>query len=216
MEPEEWAPYLLQLLGIKEGTERLAVLSPEAIKARTFEALRQMSLKDSRQRLLVVAVEDLQWIDKISEEYFATMVESLVGFSILLFFTYRSGYQPPWMQKPYATQIALQPLSPQNSLSVVQSVLQLEQVPNALVQLILAKAEGNPFFLEELARAVEHGGSGLELPNTIQGVLMARIDRLPDEPKRLLQSASILGREFSLKLLEAIWEGPGVLESHLR
>jgi hypothetical protein len=80
--------------------------------------------------------------------------------------------------------------------------------------LIIGKAEGNPFFLEELTRAViEHGDSGtdMDVPETVQGVLMARIDRLPEEPKRLLQTASVLGREFSPTVLMEIWEGSGSL-----
>ena len=75
--------------------------------------------------------------------------------------------------------------------------------------MIVEKAEGNPFFLEELTRAiVEHADfeTAVTVPDTIQGVLMARIDRLPEESKRLLQTASVLGREFSPRLLAAIWD----------
>lgn len=219
MDPEEWAPYLHQLLGVKEGTEQLAALTPEAIKSRTLEALRQLGLKSSRRGPIVFAVEDLHWVDKTSEECLDSLVESLGGASILFLCTYRPGYQPPWIDKSYATQMALQPLSPQDSLSVVHSVLQTEQVPEPLAQLILGKAEGNPFFLEELSRAfgeqADHRPT-VAVPDTIQEVLLARINRLSDEPKRLLQAAAILGREVSLRLLGAIWEGPGVLDAHLR
>jgi len=219
MDPEEWAPYLLQILGVKEGTERLAPLPPEAIKSRTLETLRQMSLIGSRERPTVFAVEDLHWVDKASEECFNSLVEGLGGARILFLWTYRPGYQPPWMDKSYATQMALQPLSPQDSLSVVHSVLQTDQVPEALAERILAKAEGNPFFLEELSRAVGEQADHrltVAVPDTIQEVLLARINRLSDEPRRLLQAAAILGREVSLRLLGAIWEGPGVLDPHLR
>ena len=76
--------------------------------------------------------------------------------------------------------------------------------------MIIARAEGNPFFLEELTRAVlDHAdvGTAVTVPETIQGVLMARIDRLPEAPKRLLQTAAVLGREFAPLLLEALWTG---------
>ena len=218
MDAKEAAPYLLQLLGVKEGTDQLALLSPEAIKTRTCELLRQMSLRGARQRPLILTVEDLHWIDKTSEEYFASLLETLAGAPILFLSTHRPGYRPPWMEKSYATQVALQPLSPRDSLTVVHSVLQGEQLPAPLAQMIVEKAEGNPFFLEELARAVgeqEHLHSTLAVPDTIQEVLLARISRLPEEPKRLLQTASILGREFSLRLLGAIWEGSSGLEPHL-
>jgi DNA-binding NtrC family response regulator/tetratricopeptide (TPR) repeat protein len=219
MNPDECAPYLLQVLAVKEGTERLARLTPEAIKSRTLDTLRQMSLIGSRQRPTVFVVEDLQWMDKTSEECFGSLVDAIAGAPILFLCTYRPGYQPPWMDKSYATQIALQPLSPTDSLSVVHSVLQTEQVPESVARWILDKAEGNPFFLEELARTVGEQGDLLPtpaVPDTIQDVLLARINRLSEEPKRLLQAASVLGREVSLRLLGAIWEGAGPLDPHLR
>jgi class 3 adenylate cyclase len=95
LDPEEGALYLLQLLGIKEGTESLAILSPEAIKTRTFATLRQMSLRGSQRQPLILAVEDLHWIDQTSEACFASLVESLAGSPILLLCTYRPGYRPP-------------------------------------------------------------------------------------------------------------------------
>jgi tetratricopeptide (TPR) repeat protein len=219
MDPDEGAPYLLELLGVREGTERLVDLSPEAIWSRTGEILRQLSLKGSRRQPLIFAVEDVHWIDKASEGYFSALVEGLSGAPILFLFTYRSGHRPPWMEKSYATQIALQPLAEEDSLSVVQSALQTERIPGPLAQLILAKAEGNPFFLEELARAVGEQGEfrpTLAVPDTVQEVILARMHRLPDGPKRLLQTASVLGREIALHLLEAIWDGPGVVDEHLR
>src|SRR5262249_54409265 len=109
----------------------------------------------------------------------------------------------------------LHPLQSQDSRTVVTSTLERAQVPETLTQLILAKAEGNPFFLEELTRAVLERAdvqAAVAVPDTIQGVLMARIDRLPEEAKRLLQTASVLGREFSLQLLNMVWEEPGTLE----
>src|SRR5262249_60213257 len=145
--------YLLQLLGVKEGTEPLAMLSPEAIKTRTFSTLRQMSLRGSQRQPLILTVEDLHWIDQTSEACFASLVESLAGAPILLLCTYRPGYRPPWLQKSYATQVALRRLTPPDSLAVVHAVLQ-RGLPNSLAQVILDKAGGNPFFLAERASAV--------------------------------------------------------------
>ncbi len=218
LEPEAGLPYLLRLFGLADGTDQLAMLSPEAIKARTFETLCQLSLKGSQRRPLIFAVEDLHWIDQTSQDYFAALVEALAGAPILMVGTYRPGYRPPWMDKSYTTQLSLHRLTARDSLSVVRSVLPEERLPDPLAQVILDKAEGNPFFLEELTRAVaEHPSPPGELtvPDTIHGVLMARIDRLAEEPKRVLQTASVFGREFSLRLLAAIWEGPGALEPYL-
>jgi class 3 adenylate cyclase/tetratricopeptide (TPR) repeat protein len=205
MEAGESLPYLLQLLGVEEGTERLAELSPQAIQARTFRILRQMILNAGRGNLVVLEIEDLHWVDKTSEDFLAFLVEGLVVSRMLLLATYRSGYRPPWIEKSYATQITLSRLNEQESQAVVRSVLGQAENSDALVDTVLSKAEGNPFFLEELARSVlEH--PDVLVPDTIQGVLMARIDRLPEEHKRLLQTASVLGREFSLPLLTRVWE----------
>ncbi|MBI2152419.1 MAG: sigma 54-interacting transcriptional regulator [Candidatus Rokubacteria bacterium] len=219
MDPDEGTPYLIQLLGIKEGTERLAGLSPEMTKARALDTLRQMSLRGSRRRPAIFVVEDLHWIDKASEDCLASLLDSLPGAPILFLASYRPGYRPPWMDKSYATQMALQPLTPEESLSVVTSVLGAARPTDALVEALLSKAEGNPFFLEELAWAVRDQpgvSKTLPVPETLEELLLARIDRLPDEPKRLLQTASVLGRAVPLRLLEAIWQGPGALEPHLR
>lgn len=206
MDPDEGAPFLLLLLGIGEGTDRLATLTPEAIKARTFEVLTEMTLRGSRLRPLVLAAEDAHWLDTASEAFVASLVERMAGAAILLLMTYRPGYRPPGTDKSYATQIALSPLSDEESLRVVQGIG--ETVPEAVARLILTRADGNPLFLEELARAVgEQGGDpGRGVPDTLQEVLLARVDRLPEEPRRLLQLASVLGREFPARLLSAAGE----------
>jgi tetratricopeptide (TPR) repeat protein len=124
---------------------------------------------------------------------------------VLLLVTYRSGYRPPWIEKSYATQITLSRLTQGESRAVIRSVLRRSDPSEALVEAVLGKAEGNPFFLEELTRSLlEH--PDVLVPDTIQGVLMARIDRLPEEHKRLLQTAAVLGREFPLHLLTRVWE----------
>lgn len=218
MDPKAWAPYLLQPLGVRAGMEQLDGLNPEALKERTFEVLRQLSLKTSQRQPLIVAVEDVHWIDKSSEDFLTSLVESMAGAAICLIVTYRPGYRPPWSAKSYVTQLALQPLAPDDSLTVLRSMLQEETLSDPVAHTIVQRAEGNPLFLEELARTVIESGefhSDSELPDTIQGVLMARIDRLPPASKRLLQVASVLGREFSSRLLEAIWKASESLASHL-
>ncbi|MFY9822005.1 MAG: adenylate/guanylate cyclase domain-containing protein, partial [Thermoanaerobaculia bacterium] len=204
----EHLPYLLHFLGVEEGTERLADLSPQALQTRTFSVLRQMIISLARERLVVLEIEDLHWADKASEDFLAYLIEGLAATRLLILLTYRSGYLPQWLEKSYATQITMRRLSPQDSQAVVESVLRSTDLPEDLARMIVDKADGNPFFLEELTRAVVEGQSRADLavPDTIHGVLMARIDRLPEEHKRLLQTASILGREFSLDLLQAIWE----------
>ena len=218
MDADASAPYLLHLLGAREGTEAIARLTPEAVRTRTFEVMRQMSLQDSQRQLLIMEIEDLHWIDHTSEDYLASLAESLTGGAILLLATYRPGYQPPWLGKSYATQISLHSLNAQEALNIVHATRQDAALPDDVAQTIVAKAEGNPFFLEELTRAViERGDFQAEVmaPDTIQGVLSARIDRLPESHKRGLQTAAVLGREFSSRLLREIWDGSGSLDALL-
>ena len=219
MEPDEWMPLFLHLLGVQTGGDLLTSLSPEAIKAKTVEGFRQILLRGCRLRPMIIVLEDLHWIDHTSEECVGALVEILGGSRILFVASYRPGYRPPWMDRSYATQVPIQPLSVDDSLTVVRSVLRSDQVPAPLTRLILDKADGNPFFLEELSRAVgEHGSlqKTLAVPDTIQEVLLARIHRLPEETKTVLQTAAVLGREVPSRLLETIWRGPGALEPELR
>jgi class 3 adenylate cyclase/tetratricopeptide (TPR) repeat protein len=216
MDVEEYAPYLCRLLGIKEGTERLTVLSPEAIKERTFALLRQMSVNGSQQRPLIFGIEDLHWIDRTSEEYLSFLVDALAGASVLVLCTYRPGYRPSWIDKSYASQIGVHALSPADSLAVVEFRLR-EKHFGDVKPAILSKAEGNPFFLEELCRgALDHPDlrHTPAVPETVQDMIVARIDRLPGDTKRLLQTAAVLGREAPRPLLAALWQD-GNFEDHL-
>ncbi|HKZ06248.1 MAG TPA: AAA family ATPase, partial [Methylomirabilota bacterium] len=204
--------FLLHLLGVKSEGDPLVGLGADIIMARTFDALRELLLGMARRRPLVLFVEDLHWIDQTSEAFLASLGDRLAAAPMLLFTTYRPGYRPPWLDRSYATQLALRPLGPSESLAILRGLLPEVAATEPLAALILDKAEGNPFFLEELARVVrEQGGarSGLDVPDTVHGVLTARIDRLPETPKRVVQTASVLGREFSLRLLQAVDEaGP--------
>lgn len=206
MEVTEAVPYLLHLLGHKSGTDRVATLSPDVVKMRTFEILHALFLNSSQHTPLMIAVEDLHWIDRTSEEYLASLADRVAGVPILLVATYRAGYRPPWIEKSYATQIALQPLAAQDSLTVVRAVFGTDHIADSLAEVILAKAEGNPFFLEEVARAAREQAhtASLAVPDTIQQVLLARIDRLPFDERRLLQSAAVVGKNFSVEILRAI------------
>jgi DNA-binding NtrC family response regulator/tetratricopeptide (TPR) repeat protein len=219
MDADEWAPYLFQLLGVREGTERLAGLAPEAVRSRTLDAIRQLALHGSQRRPIVLVLEDLHWIDRTSEEVVNALVEALSGAPIMFIATYRPGYRPPWMDRSYATQIAIQPLSQEDSRSVMRAALRAKEVPDALAQQILDKAEGNPFFLEELAGSVRDQsdlGYALDAPDTVQEVLLARIHRLGGGPRRALQTAALFGRECALRVLRSIWSEPQDIETHLR
>jgi class 3 adenylate cyclase/tetratricopeptide (TPR) repeat protein len=216
LDPEGEAPYLLRALGLKDDLHRLERLSPEAIRLGTFDTLRQLVLRRSRRQRLVLAIENLHWIDRTSEAWLGTLVDHLPGAGILLLATYRTGYRPPWPEQAHVTELTLGPLGTEESVAMIESLRAQQPIADPLVPVVLAKAEGNPLFLEELVRAV--GGepepaSTFAVPDTVQGVLTARIDRLPDELKAVLQAASVLEREFSAELLAAMWPDPERLPS---
>ncbi len=217
IDPGPRVPLLLQMLGLSDDGAP-DDLSPEAVKQRTFETLLTMCLTGSRRRPLLLVVEDLHWIDRLSEEFLARLVESIQAAPLALVCTYRPGYQALWMQASYATQLALPRLTPAESHVVLRAVLGERAADPDVLEPIVERADGNPFFLEELARAVlEDAPTGPEhpVPGSVHDVLRARVDRLAEEPRRVLQTASVLGREFPLRLLEAVWSGPGGLEPHL-
>ena len=219
MDPDQDSPVLLHLLDIKNVDGSPALSNPQTVKEKAFEILRQLSIKVSLVRPLVLVLEDLHWVDKVSEEFLGVLAENIRDARILLLATYRPGYRAPWTDKSYAGQTPLQPLSRDDSIHMVRSMVRVERLVELVTEEIVAKADGNPFFLEQLAL---HAGEARDLradlmvPNTIHDVVMARIDRLPEETKRLLQTASVIGREFSLRLLGAVWKGVGSLESQLR
>jgi class 3 adenylate cyclase len=211
------AHYLRHAFGVPTGDPGVAALDPVALRARTFEALGRLLVAEAGHRPLVALIEDLHWIDQTSEEFLAGFVDELASVPIMLLVTYRPGYSPPWPGKSFTSQLALRPLSPAASEEIVASML--DAGDPAAAAAIAARGEGNPFFLEELARATRDqvaDGEDVAVPETVQQVLAARIDRLTADQKAALQVAAVLGREFSLDLAEEVWDGDVPLEARLQ
>jgi class 3 adenylate cyclase len=210
------AHYLRHAFGVPSGDPGVAGLDPVAIRARTFESLRRLLVAEAGHRPLVVLIEDLHWIDQTSEEFLAGFVDELPSVPIMLLVTYRPGYSPPWPGKSFTSQLALRPLSSAASEKIVASILDAG-APAAAA--IAERGEGNPFFLEELARVTRDqvaDEEGVTVPETVQQVLAARIDRLTADQKAALQVAAVLGREFPLDLAEEVWDGDVPLEARLQ
>jgi class 3 adenylate cyclase/tetratricopeptide (TPR) repeat protein len=210
------AHYLRHAFGLPTGDPGLAGLDPQAIRARTFEALRRLLVAEAGQRPLVVLVEDLHWIDQTSEDFLAEFTVDLPSVPIMLLVTYRPGYSPPWTGRSSTSQLALRPLPPSASEEIVNSILERDRAAAAA---IAVRGEGNPFFLEELAQATRDqaaGEEGAAVPQTVQQVLAARIDRLTADQKAAIQVTSVLGREFSLDLAAEVWDGAAPLEARLQ
>ncbi|MGD8948163.1 MAG: adenylate/guanylate cyclase domain-containing protein, partial [Desulfobacterales bacterium] len=216
---EQTLPYLLELLGVKDSGVDPIALSPEARKDRIIEALNRSTIKASQIRPLIMAIEDLHWIDKSSEDTLKALLDGIAGERIFLIFTYRPEYVHTWGSKSYHSQITLNRLSNRESLTVVNDLLGNENIESDLEELILEKTEGVPFFIEEFIKslkdlkAIERHNSqyqlaenveDLSIPSTIQDVIMARVDSLPESAKELLQVGSVIEREFSYGLIKEV------------
>jgi len=212
-------PFVLELLSVKESGIDALNLSPEARKDKTLDALRRIVLKGSEIRPLVVAVEDLHWVDKSSEEAFKDMLDAISGAQLLLIFTYRPEFVHTWGGKSYHNQINLNRLSNRETLAMASHILGTEVMGEDLEELILNKTEGIPFFVEEFMKSLKDLGmiewrdrgyylakdiQEVEIPSTIQEVIMARVDSLPDGAKSVLQIGSAIGREFSCELIKRV------------
>jgi len=198
------APYLNNLLFPRQGGE-LSGRSPDAIKTGTFEAIRRIVFAQQERRTVLLAIEDLHWIDQTSEELLASLAEVTMATRVLLVTTCRQGYQAPWRTRSNATQIGVGPLSAAESQQLVESVLAARPAPDAVVARILDRGEGNPFFLEELARSVREQGdeaSALPVPGTVHDIVAARVDSLATADKYVLDIAAVIGREVPVSLLQ--------------
>jgi len=156
-------------------------------------------------------VDDLQLFGKTATAFLSSLVEDIASNRILLLATYRPEYQPAWAGKSYFTQLTLPPLPPEESLTLLDTLLPKDADTPRLARTIVDRAEGNPLFLEELARsAVQASESGADpcIPDTVRVVLEGRINRLESGARRLLQVASVLGRRVPAKLLELVCDEP--------
>jgi len=212
-------PYLLELLAVKDSGIDKIHMSPEARKDRIIEALRRIILKGSETRPLILAYEDLHWIDKSSEDHLKHLLESIPGARVLLIFTYRPEFVHTWGAKSYHSQIMLNRLSNRESIMMVSHLLDTEDLDRNLEEFILEKTEGVPFFIEELIKSlkdlkiieikdsryrISKDIGDVTIPATIQDVIMARVDSLAEGVKGLLQTVSAVGREFSYYLIKRL------------
>jgi class 3 adenylate cyclase/tetratricopeptide (TPR) repeat protein len=223
-------PFLRYLLSVDPGDAAIGVMDPAQRRADIVAALHRLTRAESRHRPVVLVVEDAHWIDSATEDYLRSLVDSIPGLAALLIVTYRPTYQQPFGDRSYFWRVALHPVDEAAALRIVQAALAVEELPDQLSAAIAVKAEGNPFFLEELGRALVETGAvrttdgGLVLaqpaalqavPETVHDLIAARLDRLADAQKRTVQTASVIGRAFALSLLRRVSDVQSQLEQSL-
>ena len=223
-------PCFQDLLSLKVEEEAYLKLEAKQRRDRIFEAIRDLLLRESQNKPLMLAIEDLHWIDRPSQELLDYLIGWLANARILLLLLYRPEYAHPWGNKSYYNRIGLDQLSLPSSAELVAALLEGGKVAPELRQLILNRAAGNPLFLEEFTHTLLENGtirkkdhtfaltrspSEIQVPDTIQGIIAARMDRLEENLKRTLQVASVIGRDFAFRILQMITGMQEELKSHL-
>jgi class 3 adenylate cyclase/tetratricopeptide (TPR) repeat protein len=218
---QDTIPALFSLLHVLPEDSPFLQLDPPQRRQRTLDALKRILLRESQVQPLLLVFEDLHWIDSETQALLDSLVESLPTAQLLLLVSYRPEYQHGWDSKPCYTQLRLDPLAPESADTLLEILLGSDPSLKPLKTLFIERTEGNPFFLEESVRTLvetqvlvgEPGGYCLtqdlptiQVPPTVQAVLAARMDRLPQDEKRLLQTAAVIGTEVPLTLLQAIAE----------
>jgi class 3 adenylate cyclase len=220
---QETIPALLWLLDALPDDHSFLTLDPPQRRRRTLDALKRLLIRESQVQPLLLVFEDLHWIDAETQALLDSLVESLPTARLLLLVNYRPEYQHGWGSKTYYTQLRLDPLEPTSAAEVLRTLLGDHPSLVPLTPLLIARTGGNPFFLEESVHTLVETGAlvgerrayrlakaldSLQVPATVQAVLAARIDRVPPEDKRLLQTAAVIGTEVPWPLLQAIADGP--------
>ena len=239
---ENMGSLLGRLLSVQFGTEwdeRFRYASPDQIQHQTFLAIHDVLVALSKQRPLVLALEDLHWSDSLSLDLVSLLMEALRLGSILLLCVYRPEREHKCWHIPIIAQrkcpdrymeIRLTELTPNHSRQMVESLLTINKLPDSTKELILEKSQGNPFFVEEVVRSLIDSGmvyreegawharqevETVGVPDTLQSVILGRVDRLQEDLRSILQSASVIGRLFRSRVLSHITRQGADLEEKL-
>ena len=209
-------PFLLKLFSVDKKGSVTGEDDPARTKKMIFEAIRILILSGSQRKPLVIVVENLQWIDNTSEQLLAYIIESITNFPVFLILTHRLGYGYPFRASSYFKLISLGSLSDNHSRDMIQALLPNHKLPANFIRNLLEKAGGNPLYIEEMVKCLLESKTivladkgyklvkavkDIEIPETIQEIVLSRVDRLKEYSKMTIQAASVVGREFSLKLI---------------
>jgi class 3 adenylate cyclase/tetratricopeptide (TPR) repeat protein len=213
----EVTPYLKYLLGADPGDSSIETMDPIERRSHILEALRTLLRRAARPDLpAVVVVEDLHWVDEQSQEALSVLIDAVPSAPVLLIVTHRPGFMHGLGDRTYYSYMTLRNLPPEHSEAMVEGLLQAPGIPAELQRLIVSKAEGNPFYIEEVSRSLVETGvlrrengvyelarsvSEIRIPDTVQEVILSRLDRLERPAREAVQHAAVIGREFPVRLL---------------
>lgn len=211
-------PILSEFLGVAEESGALERLDPKVRRARLRNAVIKL-LRMGGHSLSVILIEDVHWLDEASQEFVPALVEAVRGTNLLLLLNYRSVYKAAWMNSPGFTEIELDELDGDDVVAMIEERIGRHPSTRDIRKQVAERSGGNPFFAEELIRTLidsgtvwdengryiaAHTAGADNMPSTVQSVVGARIDRLEESEKRVLQIGAIIGREFPLAVLEPL------------
>ncbi len=217
--PDEALPLVLDLLGLAEPGQPADKMDPAVRRSRLIQIVRSVARSKPDGPAAVVLVEDLHWVDAASEVFIEALADAVVDTTTLLLLNFRPGFVAPWMQRSHYRQINAEPLAADCADDLLRGLLGQDPSLTGLCNGITDRAQGNPFFIEELIHSLIERGDlqgrpgayrattsvdAIPLPLTVEAVLAARIDRLDDTARQVLQSASVVGREISIAVLERV------------
>ena len=209
-------PHLRALLSLESGDAAVAAMDPRRRRTAIVDALRTLLVRAAEVRPQVMVYEDVHWMDRATEELLLAAADVIPTSRILQILSYRTGYVHRLGDRTYHTRVGLDVLTPEDSVNMARAMLGAEHLPTEIETLLARKAEGNPFFVEEVVKSLREtrvlrqveGTYALArrvdstvVPDTVQDIIMARVDRLEEGPKRTLQVAAVIGREFTGRLL---------------
>ncbi|MFN2555729.1 MAG: AAA family ATPase [Nitriliruptorales bacterium] len=235
----EFQPYLAHLLALPlepAASSRVQGLDPAALQARYLGALGQVLLTSARSAPLVVVCEDVHWADQASVAILTKLLPVVDQAPLLMVFTSRverSG--PGWelvteLRRHFGdglVDLRLGALREVESTQLIQSLLEVEAVPRDLAELVVSRSEGNPLFVEEILHSLMERGlllpgadgwtlsgefADLDIPDSIHGLLLERIDRLPEGARDVLKVAALIGRQFSIQVLDVVLDRLGLVD----
>jgi class 3 adenylate cyclase/tetratricopeptide (TPR) repeat protein len=212
-------PLVFEFLGVPDPARPAPRMNPEARQRQLFGAMKRLVRGPQRREPVVVLLEDLHWFDPASEAFLENFVDAIPGTPTLVLTTFRPEYRASWMRKSYYRQLPLTPLGPEAMAELLHHLLGAHPSLDGLPELVRERTGGNPFFIEEVVQALVENGSlegdegayrlarpieELAIPPTVQAVLAARIDRLAEREKLVLQTAAVVGSEFSEPVLARV------------
>ncbi len=217
---EDALPFVFALLGVASAETGMEGMDAGVRRRRTQDAVKRILLRESLNQPLMIVFEDLHWIDAETQALLNILADAIATARILILVNYRPEYRHEWSGRAHYTQLRLDPLGAENARELLDAIVGSGATLVPLKDLVIARTEGNPFFMEEMVQVLFEQGvlargavgevtlakplQSILVPATVKGILAARIDRLAPAQKDLLQTLAVIGKEFHLQLIRRV------------